>query len=413
MVLRRVGTVGSVGVAYHIPAAAHPDWAPLSLLAGILSQQPNGRLYKALVESKKATQRHASAGNNHDPGLFTASAQAEPGQLDAVRDTLLQTLENLATVPFTEDEVDKAKVRNRRNQEKLQSNSSAMAQALSSASALGDWRLLFVQRDRIRGRHGRRRQPRRPDLFPEGPTAPSASTSRKPSRSGWRSRRRRRSIRWSRTTRAARWRRPARPSTRRRRTSTPAPRSWTLGGIKAGLLPKKNRGETVSLVLTLHYGNEESLKGQTTAAGMLPGLMMAGTKKHDRQALREELDAARHPHLSGCGRLGGRGGRRGGRRCGRHARSVDVLRRSQALHTAQAISLLGEILREPAFPAAEFDTMKRQSAPDVEDDADRAGTAGQQPARARLVAVPAGRCSLCADPGGKREAPGSRHASTR
>src|SRR5262249_54196027 len=64
-----------------------------------------------------------------------------------------------------------------------------------------------------------------------------------------------------------------------------------LGGIKAGLLPKKNRGETVSLVLRLHYGNEESLKGQTTAAGILPMLMMSGTQKHDRQALREELES--------------------------------------------------------------------------------------------------------------------------
>src|SRR5579871_286257 len=149
VILRRVGSVGTVGVAYHIPAAAHPDWAPLSLLAGILSQQPNGRLYQALVESKKATSASASAGNNHDPGLFTASAQAEPGQLDAVRDTLVQTLEGMSAVPFTSAEVDKAKVRSRRFQERLQSNSSAMAQALSSASALGDWRLLFLQRDRI------------------------------------------------------------------------------------------------------------------------------------------------------------------------------------------------------------------------------------------------------------------------
>src|SRR5712675_2247421 len=48
VVLRRVGTVGSVAAAYHIPAAAHDDWAPLSVLAGTVSQQPNGRLYKAL-----------------------------------------------------------------------------------------------------------------------------------------------------------------------------------------------------------------------------------------------------------------------------------------------------------------------------------------------------------------------------
>src|SRR5262249_12444460 len=71
VVLRRVGTVGSIGAAYHIPAAAHSDWAPLNLLAGILSQRPNGRLYKALVESKKASSVNAFAGNNHDPGLFT------------------------------------------------------------------------------------------------------------------------------------------------------------------------------------------------------------------------------------------------------------------------------------------------------------------------------------------------------
>ncbi len=28
--LRRVGAVGSAGVAYHMPAASHADWAPLS-----------------------------------------------------------------------------------------------------------------------------------------------------------------------------------------------------------------------------------------------------------------------------------------------------------------------------------------------------------------------------------------------
>src|SRR5439155_20228429 len=38
VVLRRVGAGASVGVAYHTPAAAHADWAPLNLLGGIISQ---------------------------------------------------------------------------------------------------------------------------------------------------------------------------------------------------------------------------------------------------------------------------------------------------------------------------------------------------------------------------------------
>src|SRR5262249_25493445 len=96
-----------------------------------------------------ATSANASAGNNHDPALFTASGQAEPGRLDAVRDTLLQTLESMAATPFTAAEVERAKVRSRRAEEMRQSNSTAMSQALSSASALGDWRLQFLQRDRV------------------------------------------------------------------------------------------------------------------------------------------------------------------------------------------------------------------------------------------------------------------------
>src|SRR5215475_8362909 len=49
--LRRVGDVSMVGVAYHIPAGPHEDWAPLQLLANVLSSQPSSRLYKALVET--------------------------------------------------------------------------------------------------------------------------------------------------------------------------------------------------------------------------------------------------------------------------------------------------------------------------------------------------------------------------
>ena len=35
--LRRVGDVGAVGVAYHIPAGPHEDWAPLQVLTTVLS----------------------------------------------------------------------------------------------------------------------------------------------------------------------------------------------------------------------------------------------------------------------------------------------------------------------------------------------------------------------------------------
>jgi zinc protease len=359
VVLRRVGSISYVGVAYHIPSASHADWAPLSLLGGIISQQPNGRLYKALVESKKANSANATAGTNHDPGLFTASAQPDAGQLDSVRDVMLQTIEGLGSVPFTTEEVDKAKIRNRRNHEQMQSDSSRMASALSSASALGDWRLLFLQRDRIDAvtaddvnrvaRTYFRKDNRTVGVFiPESQpnrvaigAAPPIETLVKDYKGG--------------ALTAAGEEFDPTPQNLDSRTKI-----VEKGGIKAGMLSKKNRGETVSLVLTLHYGNEDSLKGQTTAAGMLPGLMMAGTRKHDRQALREELDRLGIRINPGMGGFGG-GGRRGGGGPAGTAGQLTFSIEAKRSTLPEAIKLLGEILREPAFPAAEFDNIKRRS----------------------------------------------------
>jgi zinc protease len=357
--LRRVGAVGEVGVAYHIPSASHEDWAPLNLLTGILSQAPNGRLYKALVESQLATSAFATSENAHDPGLFFAASSCPPEKIDAARNALVTTLESLGAEAFTDDEVNKAKVRSKRNAEMLQSNSQGMAQALSSASSHGDWRLLFIQRDRVasvtaadvnRVAKSYFQKPNRtvglyiPSKESQRtavPNAPAIATVVKDYKGG--------------SVAAAGEEFDPSPANLDARIKAIAE-----GGLKAGLLPKKNRGETVSLVLTLHYGNEESLNGQTTAAGMLPGMMMAGTKKHDRQALREELDSLGiriNPGAGGGGRgRGGRGGGGGGGNAGQLTFSVEAKRDT----LPQGLRLLGEILREPAFPAEEFETSKRR-----------------------------------------------------
>jgi zinc protease len=360
VVLRRVGTVGSMVVAYHIPSASHEDWAPLSVLAGLLTQRPDGRLAKALIESKKATGVNGSAGNNHDPGLFTVSAQFESGQLEAVRDVLLETMENLGNQPFTKEEVEKARVRGRRGSETRQADSGAMSQALSSASALGDWRLHFLQRDRLAAVTAEdvnrvantyfKKQNRTVGVYtPEDkpqrlaiPASPKIDLLVKDYQGG-----------------------KVAEAVEAFDTSPANLDAQTkivdLGGVKAGLLPKKTRGETVSMVLTLHYGNEESLKDQTAVAAMLPGLMVAGTKSHDRQALREELEKLGVRITPGMGGFGGGGGRRGGGGGGGAATPGQLTFSVEAKRSTlpAALQLLKEILREPSFPAAEFDQMKR------------------------------------------------------
>jgi zinc protease len=53
--LRRVGSVGAIGVVYHIPAAASPEYPAVTVLEDVLTSAPGGRLYKALVQKRQPT----------------------------------------------------------------------------------------------------------------------------------------------------------------------------------------------------------------------------------------------------------------------------------------------------------------------------------------------------------------------
>ena len=147
--LRRVGDVGAVGVAYHIPAGPHEDVAPLQVLANILSTTPSGRLHKLLVETKQAAHVFVSARGQHDPGLMTMQATVrDPQVLDNVRDTMLDAVEQIGATGVTAEEVTRAKQQILKARA-LAADTSQIAIALSEWAAQGDWRLYFLARDRI------------------------------------------------------------------------------------------------------------------------------------------------------------------------------------------------------------------------------------------------------------------------
>jgi predicted Zn-dependent peptidase len=88
--LRRVGSGQEVMMAYHAPAAGHPDSVALQVLAGIMSGGGGGggqgRLSKALVDTKKALSANMSFQLLHDPGFVLVSANLSNDQsLDDVK----------------------------------------------------------------------------------------------------------------------------------------------------------------------------------------------------------------------------------------------------------------------------------------------------------------------------------------
>src|SRR3954470_23320898 len=164
--LRRVGQGQNVIVAYHAVSASHPDAAALQVLGGIMSGggggrggrgggggAPEGRLARTLVDTKLAESASMGFQLLYDPGLVSVSASLNQDQsLDKARDAIYKTIDDVIANPPSAAEVDRVVTQLLRGLENNLSNSQAIATgALNTAIAQGDWRLMFLQHDRLDG----------------------------------------------------------------------------------------------------------------------------------------------------------------------------------------------------------------------------------------------------------------------
>ncbi len=363
VVLRRVGDVGVVGVAYHIPAGPHEDSAALEVLANILSTEPSGRLYQALVVTKKASSAGADADREHDPGLFGMQAEVPKGNsLEEVRDLMIATAESVATNGVTAEEVNRARKQILRARAMAAANTSQIGVALSEWAAQGDWRLYFINRDRVEqvtpdavqavAAKYLVRNNRTVGLFIPTDNAEKVAIPPTPDVA---------SLVGEYKGRAALAEGEAFDSTpenidsRARRLDLPE-------GVKATLLEKKSRDQEVHVELTLHYGNEDNLKGLQTAAGFLPQLMLRGTKELSYQDFSDKLDELEATLRAGAGfgGRGGGGGRRGGGGGGAEPGSITFSIQARHDTLPAVLALLRQVLREPLLPADQFELLKQE-----------------------------------------------------
>lgn len=343
VMLRRVGQVASVGALYHIPPAAHPDFEPLDVLDTILTSAPTGRLYKALVETKKAARVSGGAFALHDPGVVGFNAEVAVGQdPQAVLDELTRVVESVGKEGVTAEEVQRAKDKLLKARELAATESAQIAVELSEWASMGDWRLYFFYRDRLEkvapedvkrvaGEY-LRRQNRTVGMFLPTETPERVSIPAKPDLAKMIGDYK------GRAAVASGEAFDVQPEAIEARTK----RSVLSSGVKAALLPKKTRGEAVTLQLTLRYGNEENLRGAAKACDYLPRLLTRGTKKLNRQQLQDELDKYRI-ELTAGGQPG----------------EVVVALKTKRENLPAALELLRQVLREPTLPESEFELLRQ------------------------------------------------------
>lgn len=343
--VRRVGDIQLAVAGYHIAPDTHPDIAAIDVMEIIMTDDPSGRLYKALVEPKKATSVFGINIPFKDPGyLMLATELPKDGSLDAARDTLTNTIENFGATPPTKEEVERAKTQILKNIDLTLSDPNRVGLGMSEVIGQGDWRLFFVYRDRIKAvtpadvqrvaktyfklsnrtlglfiptqTPDRAEIPRVSDesiaaLVKDykGGEAIAAGEAFDPS--------------------------PANIEARTRRSA--------IGGLQVAFLPKENRGDSVIANITLRFGDEKSLMNRAVAGRMAGQMLMRGTAKHTRQQIQDELDRLK----AQVGVVGG-------------PTSANVSIESTRQNLPAVMKLVTEMLRESVFPQTEFDQLKQE-----------------------------------------------------
>lgn len=342
--LRRVGDVQAVITSYHVPPGSHHDFAAVDILSFVLGDAPSGRLYKDLVETQIATRAGAQAFQLREAGpLLFLATQPPTGDLDAAWAAMNETVEGVLTNPVTGAEVERAKTALLSGIERSFNNSAGIALQLSEWAAMGDWRLFFLHRDRIRdvtaddvnrvaqaylkpdnrtvGLFHPTETPNRAEIpaIPDIDALVSGYTGGEAVAEGEAF--------------------DPSPANVDARTTT-----FTLpNGMEVGFIPKETRGDAVVVRLRMQFGDEESLMGRSDAGGMAGAMLMRGTESHTRQEIQDELD-----------RLKAQGGVSGGPSLG--SGQFTTVRES----LPEVIRLMAEIARTPAFPENEFNVLKEQ-----------------------------------------------------
>ena len=358
--LRRSGGAPLMYAGYHVPPGSSADSAAVEMLALILGDTPSGRLHKRLTVSQLAAGTSAFDWALNDPGVFVASAQLAPGQdVDKARAELIATVESFVREPVTADELARSRLKWLNDWDQSFTNPETVGIALSESVSLGDWRLYFLARDRVRSvLLADVQRVAEQYLVPANRTLGTYVPTDKPVRSPAPQR-----------VDIAQTMNDFKPQAAAAKVeafdATPAnldarTQTFTVGGVKAALLPKGTRGGAVQAVLTLRFGDETSLFGQKDAADFTAALLDKGTRSLSREQVQDRLDQLK-TELSVSSSPG----------------RVTVTLASRREQLPDAIALVSDLLRNPALSAEALVEYRQRTLTTIEQQRKEPGAVAQ------------------------------------
>jgi zinc protease len=343
--LNRIGDLQIVSAMYHTPSGSHEDYAAISIVEDILTNEPAGRLYKALVEAKKASSIWSFSPFTKEPGFLYINVDVPSDKnADEVEKTLKETLDAIKTAPITQEELDRAKANLLKRTDQIFRNSSYLGTYMSEFIGGGDWRLAFIQRDRIESAGLEAvNEVAKKYLITTNRTIGRFNPTKKPER-----------IEIEHTQNL-----DALVSNYKGREDMGTGEAFDVAydaiqsrleqgqlsnGIAYGIIKKSNRGKTVRLSFSIRNGDVESLKNKGVVPSFTASMLNKGTRSKSRQQIEDELSKLKSSvsFRASSGNV--------------YANVVSTEENLMA-----TLALMSEMLKTPSFEASELEKLKTES----------------------------------------------------
>lgn len=348
--LKRTGDVQMLMALYHIMPGSHADYPPMEVLSELLTTEPNGKLYKNLVDTKKASSEFGFSFQLYDPGFILFGAEVlKEKSIDEARKAFVATLDSAALVKPSAEDVERAKITILKNWDLEFRNSERVGLSISEAIATGDWRLAFLFRDNVRkvtaddvfrvaqyyfkpsNRTLGTFVPEATPVRAEIPDAPKIEELVK-------------NYKGEAVVAEGEAFDPSPMNVESRTTRVEKPNA-----IETALLPKTTRGNVVAARVTLRYGDEKSLMNKAVISDLTGSMLDKGTKNKTRQQLKDEFDKlkARVSFFGANNQAGA---------------NIETTKEN----LPAVMKLVAEVLKTPAFDENEFEKLKQEELAGIE-----------------------------------------------
>ena len=148
--LKRNGDIPFIGMGFHTPAYSDKDYVANVAVINILTNDPSGIFYKALVQTQLATKVYGWSPTLYDPGFsYFGCSIPKDKSLDSAKTAFIDAANNLSNTVITQEDLDRAKNNLKKNVYDVQSNTENFCIDLAEIIGAGDWRLFYIYRDRV------------------------------------------------------------------------------------------------------------------------------------------------------------------------------------------------------------------------------------------------------------------------